>query len=343
MDLQGDALPTPAQVELKGFNRTLAELEWLLLALIILHLAIAGTERFILPVLVTSGCYAGFVLAFRYLNLFTNESRWKLAVETWVMIVVVAVVVHYTGNYTSPMVNLYLLPIIFAGLTLGKLNTIMQVLLITALYFHSAWLALGEELFTFARSTAVIFDMAPFLLVAYMTALLAVDIEFARSFSRQLSETDQLTGLPNMRAFQNAVQRERARATRDRSHFSILMLDVDNLKEVNDGHGHEVGNLLLVNLVTAVQRCIRESDFMARYGGDEFIILLPHAGSDIAQETAERIRQCVANMRFDGAGNSIGTTASVGVATFPETADSVPVLINAADQAMYADKKRRSV
>ena len=216
------------------------------------------------------------------------------------------------------------------------------MLLITALYFHSAWMVLGEELFTFQRSTAVVFEMAPFLLVAYMTALLVVDIEFARNFSRQLSETDQLTGLPNMRAFQIAVQRERARASRDRTNFSILMLDVDNLKEVNDKHGHEVGNLLLVNMVTAVQRCIRESDFMARYGGDEFIILLPQAGAKIAQETAERVRRSVANMRFDGGGASIGTTASVGIATFPDTADSVAVLINAADQAMYADKKRSS-
>lgn len=340
MGLQGDALPTPAQVELKGFNRTLAEIEWLLLVLIVLHLVIAGTERSLVPVLLTSAAYAGFVLAFRYLNLFTEESQWKLAFETWVMIVVVAVVTWYTGKYDSPMVSLYLLPIIFAGLTLGKLTTILQVLLITALYFHSAWVVLGEELFSFARSTAVVFEMAPFLLVAYMTALLAVDIAFARNFSRQLSETDQLTGLPNMRAFQTAVKRERARASRENTTFSILMLDVDNLKQVNDEHGHEVGNMLLVNLVAAVQRCIRESDFMARYGGDEFIILLPQASAKIARETAARVRNSVANMRFDGGGTAVGTTASVGIATYPDTADDVAVLINAADKAMYADKKR---
>jgi diguanylate cyclase (GGDEF)-like protein len=332
---------TPAQVELKGFNRTLAEIEWLLLVLIVFYLSIAGTGENIIPVMTAAVGYGAFVLVFRYMNVFARESHWKLALETWVMIFVTAFVVWHTGRYGSPLVNLYLLPVIFAGLTLGRMTTLLQVLLITSLYFHSAWSVMGADLFTFARSSAVLFDMMPFLLVAYMTSLLAGDIEFARTFSRQLSETDELTGLPNMRAFNAAVARERARSARNDTPFSILMLDVDDLKVVNDEHGHETGNLLLLNIAAAVQRTIRESDLLARYGGDEFILLLPNADAAVARDTAERIRSSVANMAFDAAGKRISGTVSVGCSTYPETSDSVAVLVNAADQAMYAEKRAR--
>ena len=125
----------PEELELRGFNRTLAEIEWLLLVLILAYLAITGISGNFIIILVA---YATFVLGFRYSNLLTLEARWKLSIETWVMIGLTALVVWQSGKADSPLVNLYLLPIIFSALTLGKFTTLMQVLLIGALYLHAA-------------------------------------------------------------------------------------------------------------------------------------------------------------------------------------------------------------
>jgi hypothetical protein len=101
----------PEQVELKGFNRSLAEIEWLLLVLIVAYVVMPTVEVALLPILSACLGFALFVLGFRYFNLFTLEARWKLSIETWVMIALTAYVVWHTGRADSPLVNLYLLPI----------------------------------------------------------------------------------------------------------------------------------------------------------------------------------------------------------------------------------------
>lgn len=330
---------SPDQIELKGFNRSLAEIEWLLLVLVLAYMVIPGAavERF--PVIVASVAFASFVLAFRYLNLFTIEARWKLAIETWVMIGLTAFVIWHTGKSGSPLLNLYLLPIIFSAMTLGKLMTLLQVLLIASLYLHSAGEALGTDLFSYRTFSTTLFNFAPFFLVAYFTSLLAADMNFARVFAERLSETDELTGLPNMRAFGVGLRRERARADRDGRPFSVMMIDADNLKQINDNLGHEVGNQLIVQMVEAIRRTLRSSDFMARYGGDEFVMLLPATDSKRTGEAAERIRTAIANTTFDAGGERVASTVSIGHATYPDVAVDVDELMMRADQAMYLSKK----
>lgn len=331
------ATMAPEQLELKGFNRTLAEIEWLLLVLILGYLTIKGITASFAAIL---AAYAGFVLGFRYLNLFRIEARWKLSLETWVMIGLTALVVWYSGKSDSPLVNLYLLPIIFSALTVGKVTTLLQVLLISTLYLHAAQATLGPELFSMETFGQLMFQFAPFILVAYLTSLLASDMKFGRDYIQHLSETDELTGLPNMRAFRLALEREMARARREKTGLTVLMVDADDLKPINDQYGHDMGNQLIRHIVDVIRRDLRASDVIARYGGDEFVILLPGSGEKEAIEVGERIRASIEDAAFPGTNRGrMAITASIGCATYPTTAENAEELLARADQAMYQSKQ----
>jgi diguanylate cyclase (GGDEF)-like protein len=117
------------------------------------------------------------------------------------------------------------------------------------------------------------------------------------------------------------------------------MIDSDNLKAVNDTYGHEAGNRLLKLTVTCVQQSLRDTDVFARYGGDEFVALLPQTKSDGAYEVAERIRKSIAATPLDTQGKQVITTVSVGVAAFPEHSEELAVVMNRADQALYNSKR----
>ncbi|WP_006746448.1 GGDEF domain-containing protein [Thioalkalivibrio paradoxus] len=335
----GSAAVQPEEIELKGFNRTLAEIEWLLLILILVYLVIPGVDINALAISIACGAFALLIIGFRYLNLFTTEARWKLTVETLGMIALTAFVIWHTGKSDSPLVNLYLLPIVFSALTLGKYMALALVALITLLYLHASHSLLGDAFYTYETFSSLMFNFAPFVLVAYLTALLAADMNFARRFLQHLSETDDMTGLPNMRAFYAAMERERIRATRENTELTVMMIDTDNLKGINDELGHEVGNLLIIRMVETLKHTLRGSDLIARYGGDEFIVLLPNTGKAPAYEVAERIRKAIEHMTFDADGKRVNTTISIGFASYPEAAGDIQELISRADQAMYMSKK----
>ncbi len=327
------------QVELKGFNRTLAEIEWLLLVLILVYLVIPGTDVDAFAVSMACVAFGALIIAFRYLNLFTSEARWKLTAETAGMIALTAFAIWHTGKADSPLVNLYLLPIVFSALTLGKYMTLAQVALITALYLHASHGLLGDAFFTYETFSNTMFNFAPFVLVAYLTALLAADMSFARKFLQYLAETDELTGLPNMRVFYADLERERIRAAREGSELTVMMIDADNLKATNDRLGHEVGNELIIRMVKALQHALRGSDLVARYGGDEFTVMLPNTGTIAAMEVAERVRRSIEHLSFDAMGEPVSTTVSIGLATYPGMAADSQELLSKADQAMYMSKR----
>lgn len=330
----------PNEIELRGFNRSLAEIEWLLLILILAYLVVPGAEVDA-PILVTGVCagFALFVLGFRYANLLRLEARWKLTLETWVMIGVTAVVVWNTGLIDSPLINLYLLTIIFSALTLGKVVTLLEVGLIAALYLHAAHAQLGPEVFAYRTFSNVMLNFAPFVLVAYLTSLLGADMSIARASMRKLSETDDLTGLPNMRAFTAALERQCRKAEIAGTPFGVMMIDADGLKPINDNNGHDAGNRMILHIVAAIHRGIRTSDMVARYGGDEFVVLVPDADQDTVAMVAERVRQSVANSAVDIDGSSMSVTVSIGFAVYPDAAADPDGLLARADEALYAGKR----
>lgn len=151
----------------------------------------------------------------------------------------------------------------------------------------------------------------------------------------QRARTDYLTGLPNHRFFQATLAVELGRAQRHNRTLSLLIIDLDFLKSVNDRFGHPAGDLVIRTIAEVIRTTCREIDFPARYGGEEFTVILPDTGLPGAVQVADRLREKIAAQQFPGIGN---VTASIGVSNYPVNALSKQDLIRVADQALYAAK-----
>jgi diguanylate cyclase (GGDEF)-like protein len=151
--------------------------------------------------------------------------------------------------------------------------------------------------------------------------------------------TDELTGVFNYRFLRIALRREIRRAKRFRQPLSVLMIDVDHLKDYNDRFGHLRGSQVLKTLAEVAHSAIRDIDILAKYGGDEFLLILPQTRKEGAEVVADRVRQRVADHVFFPL-ESGAMTCSIGVATYPEDGDQPEVLIAAADQALFAAKRQ---
>jgi diguanylate cyclase (GGDEF)-like protein len=150
---------------------------------------------------------------------------------------------------------------------------------------------------------------------------------------------DDLTRLYNVRFLYETLDNEIRRARRYGSPVSVVFMDLDGFKLVNDAHGHRAGSLTLTEVAQVITASVRDSDFVARFGGDEFVIMLPETSAARATQMAERVRRRIASHRFDGGvGGDIRLTASFGVASFPEHANEPERLIELADAAMYQAK-----
>ena len=157
--------------------------------------------------------------------------------------------------------------------------------------------------------------------------------------AEELSVTDDLTQLYNSRYLNLVLRRETKRASRSGRPLSLLFIDLDGFKGVNDTHGHLYGSRALVEASGLIRGSARETDVVSRFGGDEFAIVLPDTGGEGAYAVGERVRDRVAAHKFlADDGLNIHLTASVGVATLPDVAASADELIAAADKAMYAVK-----
>ena len=150
-----------------------------------------------------------------------------------------------------------------------------------------------------------------------------------------------LTHLFNSRFLHNVLRRETKRAHRSARPLSLLFVDLDGFKTVNDVHGHLCGSRALVEVATVIKASARETDIAARFGGDEFVLVLPETGAPGAYAAGERVRDRIAAHRFLAEdGLDVRLTASVGVATLPDVAESGDDLLSAADRAMYEVKDR---
>jgi two-component system, cell cycle response regulator len=158
--------------------------------------------------------------------------------------------------------------------------------------------------------------------------------------ARHLAMTDPLTGLLNRRAFVEAMSREIARAARHEHPLSVMLLDVDHFKKVNDTRGHEAGDVVLRGVAEIAQRIARKSDIVARWGGEEFVVGLPHAAEAGARVAAERLRRAIAEASFAlSEGAPVRVTASVCVA-YSAAGENLELVVARADQAMYFAKSR---
>ncbi len=331
----GESTPSLQQEELRGIARTVTGVHWLLLILVLLF-AIFGTLGPLAEaaILAASCFYAALVMAFA--AFYRSQSRLKVAIEASAMIAFITWVLWFTGGLASPLLNAYMLPVVISALRLGKANTLIGVALIAAC---QVFLGAGN-LRSLAFLSVFAAQIVPQLLVAYVVTMFSSGIRHGLSRKQLLSETDELTGLLNMRGFSIAASRLFGLALRYKRAATVLMVDLDNLKAVNDSHGQEVGNRMLRQLARLIQPELRFTDVLARYGGDEFIVLLPDTPSEGAHEAIERIRNSVANAPLWVHGKRITCTVSIGVAEHPADGDTMDAVVARASRAMAQAKQQ---
>ena len=329
-----------ARHELLSFRQTLRCIEWLLpLVAVIYFIADDILIANILPLQIIIGAYSVF-LGFMQLVRWSDKKIWSImSAEIWGMILFISLLLWQTGGITSSLLCLYFFPIIVSAVSLPHKSS-RKLLVITFFCFSLAFR--NGELKTFTRRELI--DTAllifSFWLVSYIAALLSISMLEARHKIQQLSEIDYLTGLLNMRTFLSLARMEYERSIRYGIPFSILMIDADNLKLINERYGHNIGSSVIRQIGEGIARNIRTSDIAARYGGDEFIVLLHKTNSASAIPAAERLRMDIANTFFHVLGGSRSITISIGIACFPDHGVRIDDIIIQADKALFASKKQ---
>lgn len=167
------------------------------------------------------------------------------------------------------------------------------------------------------------------------------DLRESEARFRYLAQYDELSGLPNRAMFRDRLQHAIVQAKRDKVRLALMYLDLDKFKPINDQLGHHVGDMLLRAVAEKMQLCVRESDTVARIGGDEFVILLPQIETeDDALRVAEKIRYALAQAFEVAGGHLLTVSASIGIAIYPEHGENEMTLAKNADNAMYQAKEK---
>jgi diguanylate cyclase (GGDEF)-like protein len=259
------------------------------------------------------------------------------------MIFFITVVVWQTGALTSPLLSLYFLVVMLSATTLGMVTTMLETALITVCYVFFAATGFGGfqegfDNFNPADLPGPVVQLFLLWFVAYFVSLISWESEKAKEKIRQLSRTDQLTGLWNMKMLLIFMQREHQRSLRKNYQFAVMIIDADDLKVVNDTYGHDAGTMMIVHIADSLRSRLRGSDMLARFGGDEFVALLPETDCQGALTVAEEMRRKICATALDYEGASLNINVSIGIACFPRHGRDLAQVIRNADKALYWSK-----
>jgi diguanylate cyclase (GGDEF)-like protein len=250
-------------------------------------------------------------------------------------------VLWFTGKTNSPLLNLYLLPIILSALTLGRALTMLQVATICFCHLCMAGASPEYDVLSMRYAAQAVGALAPYFLVAYLTTTLSADVSEARVILSNLALTDDLTGLSNLRAFTDTLRTQHAQLDAQKSTYTLLIIDIDRLKSINESHGFEAGNSAIKLVAQCIHRCIRGADVSARLSAGEFAVLLPAGTAESSEAVQKRIRNTVYNTTLDLRSRMIRCTVSIGMASFPKDGRDPRELMSLADRRMRRDKELR--
>ena len=269
-----------------------------------------------------------------------------LARQHWIDVITLTISVTAlcaaTGAARSTLLSLYAIPL--AGIAVAFGSWWLVVLLAAVIGMLGLLLGaltpptyIGDPEFL----TLLFNTFAPATVVALLVAALIARMQSAVQRISDLASTDALTGLLNLRAFEEVLQQEHRKAERFNRPYTLAVIDVDNLAQVNEMLGHDAGSQVLGTVASAITRSIRSSDVAARLGGDEFIVLLVEADSQTGAAIAQRIRNNVYAGTVSVANRLIRANVNVGTANFPEDHLYPKELMILADQRMQQDRQLR--
>ena len=264
----------------------------------------------------------------------------KFVIEGSVAITVATLLVALTGGVASPFFFVY--PLIVGGAALVVSPTITLGLALTAALGYMLAVILGSPPGATAMPLTIAtvgINLTAMILLAYIAMVIAREQRSSRDAAIRLSTIDPLTTLFNRGFFFAALEREIARSARSGRGFCLLMMDLDELKAINDRLGHFHGDRVLSAVGKVVTDGVRRIDTAARYGGDEFVVLLPETDPTGAFVLAEKIRIGVNELALDLPDDTVRPSMSVGVVSYPEDGSTADELMISADRAMYASKR----
>jgi diguanylate cyclase (GGDEF)-like protein len=260
-------------------------------------------------------------------------------IEGSVAITVATLLVALTGGVASPF--FFAFPLIVGGAALVVAPPVTVALAAAASIGYLLAVAAGSPAASLGPASVAIVavNLTALILLAYVAMVIARAQRRTRDAAIRLSTVDSLTGLFNRSFFFAAIEREIARSARSGRGFCLLMMDVDELKEVNDRLGHFYGDRVLRGVGEVIAGGVRQIDTAARYGGDEFVVLLPETDPTGAFVLAEKIRLGVGSMTIDLPGDVPRPSLSIGFVAYPGDGRTADELIISADGAMYASKR----
>jgi len=263
----------------------------------------------------------------------------KFVLEGLVAIGVVTLLVALTGGASSPFVLGYFLIAGGAALVVDARANLLLAAAISIVYVATVALLPETSQLQAGQAAALAVVLVAFWLFSYLASVVARAQRATRDAAIRLSLHDPLTRLNNRSYLFAVMEREIQRARRTGRSFGLLLLDLDGLKPINDTFGHPMGDRVLRAVGEAIRHGIRGIDTGARYGGDEFVVLLPETDLAGAVTVAEKLREAIGTIRVSSDEQQVRATVSVGVASFPDDGSTPQALLERADAAMFGSKR----
>ena len=322
------------------YNRAVRILAWSFILIALLVILVSQLWVPVQPQITAALILAGiFVLVGHELMPPTTLTTPRVVIESSIAIVFLTILVQLTGYSLSPFFFLYPLLVGGAALVAAPRVTLLLTAESAVAYFIGAFSGPLDSTGIRESLARVGINLTALLLLAYLGMVVARVQRRTRQAAIRLSTVDSMTDLYNRGYFFNAVDHEIRRGQRFRRGFCLLMMDLDGLKSINDRYGHYQGDVVLRGVAQLIRAGLRGIDVAARYGGDEFVALLPETDPSGAYVVAEKIRQMVSELLIQSGGHQITTSLSIGVVTYPEDGQTADELMIAADEAMYSSKR----
>jgi diguanylate cyclase (GGDEF)-like protein len=330
----GDDVPT------RAYDRVVRIVSWSFLLGVTTIVAVTGLWPTAQPTIFALIALAGlFVLVVHDLLPSASLGPAKYVLEGSAAITFATLLVTLTGGIDSPFY--FSFPLIVVGAALVVTPVITGILSAVAAIGYSLAVVATAPSGPLAMSTVTILgvNLMALVLLAFVGMIISREQRRARDAAIRLSTIDPLTGLFNRSFFFAAIEREIARCARSGRGFCLVMMDLDELKTVNDRHGHFHGDRVLRGVGEVIRQGVRRIDTPARYGGDEFVVVLPETDPTGAFVLAEKIRQGVESLDVAIPRADVRPSLSIGVVAYPGDGRTADELIIAADAAMYRSKR----